>query len=189
MKKLKIIVTILIITTICYSCKNTSNTNPKKNVEINSKEKEFIQYENKKIRLKYILSKNYVEQYKPKEIKDLSGKLKKIEVEYLDSIYGSSINFNFYPKENGETIYKLKQDLFASSKNKVRVANTDGIITTERVITNGKGKELKKPIEIMKIDFYNNNNNGYTQIVVKSKKIDTLSINQILSSIEFLNIN
>lgn len=188
MKNLKIIVTILIIATICYSCKNSNNTNPKKNIESNSKEKEFIKYENKKIGLNYSLSKNYIESNAPKEIKDLSGKLKKFEIEYLDTISGSSLNFYFYPKENGETIYKLKQDLFESSKNRVKVANTEGVISTEKLIKNGKGKKLKKPIELMKIDFYNKKS-GYTQIIVKSKKIDTLSINKILSSIEFLNVN
>lgn len=177
---------ILLALIFCYTCKNTSNSFSKKIVN-SQKKVELIQYKNKKIGLKYSLPKNYKLTSKPIEIIDLSGKIKKTEIEYLDSLIDSSIIFNFYPEENGETIYSLKKNLFQNPNNKVKVGNIDGVITKERIAIDGRGKELKTPKELIKIDFYKEDN-GYVQIIVKSKETDTISITKILSSVEFLNI-
>jgi len=187
MKKVKKIIILFIIITVCFNCKNNSNTNPIKTNDYQLKEQNYIQYDNKEIGLQYLLPKEYIEKNKPKTIKDLSGNIKKIESEYLDSINSTSITFNVYPKQNGETIFNIKKNLFENTNNKLKIGDTEGVISKEKITVDGKGNLMKKPLELMKIDFYKKNS-AYFQIVVKSEKIDKLSINKILSSIEFKTI-
>ena len=187
MKKVKKIIILFIIITVCFNCKNNSNTNPIKTNDYQLKEQNYIQYDNKEIGLQYLLPKEYIEKNKPKTIKDLSGNIKKIESEYLDSINSTSITFNVYPKQNGETIFNIKKNLFENTNNKLKIGDTEGVISKEKITVDGKGNLMKKPLELMKIDFYKKNS-AYFQIAVKSEKIDKLYINKILSSIEFKTI-
>jgi hypothetical protein len=180
-------ISLLIFSVLLFSCNYINKENPNISAKNKQNNQELIHYENEKIGLKYILTSNYKEAFKPIEVIDLTGKIKKIKAEYLDSINGNTVIFNFYPVEIGEKLFNYKKNLFNNSENnnKIKIAGTQGLLSKEKITKDGKGNELNHLIELIKIDFYNKDN-GYVQIIIKSKKIDTISINKILSKIEFI---
>lgn len=126
---------------------------------------------------RFVIPKSYHKITDDVSATDLHGNIRSRETAYKDSLTGAEIHIILHPEPYGKTLYDYYSELTEKQKaTTTNIAGLPAVKQTEKILLNGKGHPLDKPVIRQKYFVLDQGNNCLELVFNQTKDDEKIDI-------------